>query len=224
MRSSYPTKTRAWPRCRSPVMFGSGSIITNGFLGLVGSGVKKPERSHHSWRSRSTAAGRKFFSASSSADAGGPGIVFAIADLLLVFAKTKTPPRPRTSGVVVPPWLRTEMFSPCLMSPVTGGPDPARGRPSEPLAWRPFTRRAPSLSVRGSYSSRSRPVAKQDNEDREKNDGRRKGHQRRGSLRRRGRQGRGTVRREGRGLVARHRRDDRSGRSRARRFGPAEVA
>src|ERR1700694_222467 len=37
--------------------------------------------------------------------------------------------------------------SPCLISPVTGGPDPARGRPSEPLARRPFTRWAPSLSV-----------------------------------------------------------------------------
>src|SRR5438105_2030660 len=32
-------------------------------------------------------------------------------------------------------------------TPVTGGPDPARGRPSEPVARHPFTSRAPSLSL-----------------------------------------------------------------------------
>src|SRR5207253_6612061 len=87
-----------------------------------------------------------------------------------------------------------------------------------------FTRQAPSLSVRGSYSSRSRPVTEQDNEDREKNDSRGESHKRRGPLRRRGRQGRSAVRRQGRGLVARHCRGDRGrGRSRARRIRPAEV-
>src|SRR5207248_11778022 len=51
----------------------------------------------------STAQGRKFFHAKSSADWGRPSIVMAETSL-----QTKTPPRPRTSGVVVPPWLRTE--------------------------------------------------------------------------------------------------------------------
>src|SRR6266581_3154421 len=121
-------------------MFGRGSIMTNGFLRFLGSGVKKPLPSHHRYRSASTAAGRKFFSARSSADAGGPGIVVATARS--PFAKTKTPPRPRTSGVVVPPWLRTETVP---QTALTGGPDPARGRPSEPLARHPFTSEAPSL-------------------------------------------------------------------------------
>src|SRR2546426_5409929 len=55
-------------------MFGSGSIMTNGFSGFFGSGVKNPLPSHHAYRSASTAAGRKFFSARSSADAGGPAM------------------------------------------------------------------------------------------------------------------------------------------------------
>src|ERR1700716_4363658 len=43
--------------------------------------------------------------------------------------------------------LASHGSAPCLMSPVTGGPDPARGRPSEPVARHPFTSRAPSLSL-----------------------------------------------------------------------------
>ena len=126
---------------------------------------------------------------------------------------------------MVPPWLRTAIVLAVPHDRANG-----RTRSGSRATFRTshaahFHRSAPSLPSRGSYSSRSLPVAEQDSEDREKNDAGGESDERRSLL---GRGARGArclaIGAERRGLVARDRRCDRSGGCAGCGITPGEAA
>src|SRR3989442_15317789 len=199
-------------------MFGSGSIITKGRFGLPSSGVKKPERSHHSYRSVSTAAGRKFFSANSRADPGGAGSVVAIVGTSFCPSPDKQNPGSPwgESGPAVPPrFARRHAVPHCRANGRTPNGSRATFRTLLAAAHlHPVVRLRYRCGVR-TPPGRSR-LLKKDSEDGEEHEPGGEPHEDRGRVGRR-RSDRGAVGGERRRLIARGRRRDAPARSTVRR-------